>query len=157
IVMPYPPEGTEVAAAPEARNGKIRLSFWRLCMGAETDKVTAHVPISVAWAGGSEVDAGRECGPRIHIDSDAIHGPSRVDVLLAAIATCAATDVVTILQKQRTPPKSLEVRVESTRVTSIPRRLASVLLRFTIAGDGIGIEKANRAIELSVEKYCSVR
>lgn len=104
-----------------------------------------------------EFDAARENGPRIHVDGDARNGPSPVDTLLASIATCAATDVVTILEKQRTPPAKLEIRVESTRVTSTPRRLLSVTLHFTIAGQGIVQAKAERAVELSVEKYCSVR
>jgi putative redox protein len=116
-----------------------------------------HVPILVAWTGGMEFDASREHGPRIHIDGDATTGPSPVDTLLASIATCAATDVVTILEKQRTPATHLEIRVESTRVTSTPKRLASVNLHFTIAGQGIEQAKAQRAVELSVEKYCSVR
>ena len=47
--------------------------------------------------------------------------------------------------------------MESTRVTSTPRRLASVVLHFVITGTGIVREKAERAVALSVEKYCSVR
>ena len=116
-----------------------------------------HVPISIAWTGAAEFDASREDGPRIHIDGDAQQGPSPVDVLLASLATCAATDVVTILQKQRTPPTRLDVRVESTRVNAVPRRLASVVLHFDIAGNGIIQAKAERAVELSITKYCSVR
>jgi len=119
--------------------------------------VKPHVPIVVTWTGGMEFDASRDGGPRIHIDGDAKSAPSPVDVLLASLASCTATDVVTILEKQRTPPTRLEIRAESTRVTSIPRHLASVILHFTIAGPGIVQSKANRAVELAVTKYCSVR
>ena len=126
-------------------------------MTSESTQVAPHVPVTVAWTGGTEFDASRSGAPPVHIDSDAVRGPSPVDLLLASIATCAATDVVTILQKQRTPPTSLEVRVESTRVTSTPRRLASVVLHFVITGKGIVQEKATRAVALSVDKYCSVR
>ena len=120
-------------------------------------EVAPHVPIVVAWTRGAEFDASRENGPRMHLDGDAAHGLSPVDTLLASLASCAATDVVTILEKQRTPPRKLEVRVEATRVTSIPRRLASVVLHFTIAGHGIARAKAERAVELAVTRYCSVR
>jgi putative redox protein len=51
----------------------------------------------------------------------------------------------------------LEVRVESTRASSIPRRLVSVVLHFAIEGKGIVRAKAERAVELAVTKYCSVR
>lgn len=120
-------------------------------------EATPHFPIVVSWTGGLEFEASREAGPRIHIDGDAKQGPSPVDTLLSSLATCAATDVVTILQKQRTPPTRLEIRVESTRVNAIPRRLASVVLHFRIEGQGIIQAKADRAVELAVTKYCSVR
>jgi putative redox protein len=126
-------------------------------MHDQTIEATPHVPIIVAWTGKTEFDASRERGPRIHIDGDAQQAPSPVDVLLASLATCAATDVVTILQKQRTPPTRLDVRVESTRVNAVPRRLASVVLHFDIEGNGIIQAKADRAVELAITKYCSVR
>lgn len=117
----------------------------------------AHAPIEVQWVGGASFEAGRKDGPRIHIDGNAQTAPSPFDVLLAAIATCASVDVVTILEKQRTPVKALGVRVEANRVDSIPRRLASANLRFSIAAPGTTLEKATRAVELSVTRYCSVR
>src|ERR1700730_14102327 len=96
--------------------------------------------IEVEWVGGLEFQAGRPKGPRIRIDGDATTAPGPFDVLLAAIASCASTDVVTILQKQRTPG-----------------RLASAILHFTITAPGATRAKAARAVELSINKYCSVR
>jgi putative redox protein len=115
-----------------------------------------HVPIRIDWAGGLQFDGGRVDGPKVRIDGDTRTGPSPFDALLAALAACAATDVVTIMEKQRTPLKSLSVRVEAQRVPVIPRRLASAVLHFTLEGAGITPEKAERAVELSVTKYCSV-
>lgn len=117
----------------------------------------AHAPIDVHWAGGLNFDAGRQDGAKIRIDGDAQTGPSPFDALLAAIATCASVDVVTILEKQRTPAQALSVRVEANRVDSTPRRLASAVLHFSITAPGATMEKATRAVELSVTKYCSVR
>jgi len=111
----------------------------------------------VQWVGALDFEAGRPDGPRIRIDGDAQTAPSPFDVLLAAIATCAAVDVVTILEKQRTPARALKVRVEATRVDSTPRRLASAILHFSITAPGSTVEKSTRAVELSVTKYCSVR
>lgn len=78
-------------------------------------------------------------------------------MLLASIAACAATDVVEIMAKQRTPLRAMSVRVEAQRVSEIPRRLASAVLHFSLTGPGIIPQKAARAVELSVTKYCSVR
>ena len=117
----------------------------------------AHVPIDVQWVGDLAFEAGRPQGPKVRIDGDAQTAPSPFDMLLAGIAACAAVDVVTILQKQRTPIRALSVRVEANRVDSTPRRLASAVLHFAISAPGTTIEKATRAVELSVTKYCSVR
>jgi len=116
-----------------------------------------HVPIDVQWVGGLDFEAGRPDGPRMRLDGDGQSAPSPFDALLAAIAACASVDVVTILQKQRTPVRALSVRVAAHRVDSTPRRLASAVLHFGIAAPGTTIEKATRAVELSVTKYCSVR
>ncbi len=121
------------------------------------DPLFRHPTIAVDWTGGSEFEAHRAGGPKIRIDGDAKSAPSPVDVLLAALATCAATDVVTILQKQRTPVQSLHVAVEADRAASTPRRLAAAVLHFTIRAPGTTAAKAARAVELSVTKYCSVR
>lgn len=117
----------------------------------------AHSPIEVQWVGGLTFEAGRAQGPKVVIDGDGRTGPSPFDVLLAAIATCAAVDVVAILEKQRTPARSLGVRVEANRLDSTPRRLESATLHFRIAAPGTTMEKAARAVELSITKYCSVR
>ena len=116
-----------------------------------------HTPIEVEWVGELRFDASRADGPKIRLDADSKSGPSPFDALLAAIATCAATDVVQIMEKQRTPLRTMSVRVESDRVNAIPRRLASAVLHFSLHGSGITPEKAARAVELSVTKYCSVR
>lgn len=109
------------------------------------------------WVGGLNFQAGRSEGPKVRIDGDAQTAPGPFDMLLAATAACASVDVVTILQKQRTPARALHVRVEAHRVDSTPRRLAAAVLHFAITAPGTTIGKATRAVELSVTKYCSVR
>jgi putative redox protein len=118
---------------------------------------TPHAPVQIEWVGDLKFDAGRPNGPTVRIDSDAQTAPGPFDMLLAAVAACAATDVVEIMKKQRTPLQALTVRVEAQRVREIPRRLASAVLHFSLRGPNITPEKAARAVELSVTKYCSVR
>jgi putative redox protein len=127
-------------------------------MTADTGSTpTLHAPVQIEWAGGLQFDAGRPEGPKVRLDGDAQAGPGPFDMLLASVAACAATDVVEIMKKQRTPLEALSVRVEAYRVVSTPRRLASAILHFTLQGPGITVQKAARAVELSVTKYCSVR
>lgn len=120
-------------------------------------KLLPHPQILVQWIGASEFEARRAGGAALRIDGDSRSAPSPFDTLLAAIATCAATDVVSILTKQRTPVKTLSVSVEAQRVDATPRRLASAILHFSITAPGSTRAKAERAVELAVTKYCSVR
>jgi len=120
-------------------------------------QLVPHPRIEVDWIGASEFEAHRAGGPKVRIDGDSKSAPSPFDTLLAAIATCAATDVVSILAKQRTPVERLQVAVEAQRVDATPRRLASAVLHISLAAPGTTRAKAERAVELAVSKYCSVR
>jgi putative redox protein len=124
---------------------------------AKAPALFQHAQIEVDWIGASEFEAYRAGGPRLRVDGDANSAPSPFDALLAAIATCAATDVVSILAKQRTPVTALHVAVAAQRVAATPRRLAAAILHFAISAPGTTSAKAERAVELSVTKYCSVR
>ncbi len=113
--------------------------------------------VLVGWRGDELFEAGRPDGPIVKLDGHGKESASPVDMLLASLAACAAIDVVHILAKRRTPVESLDVETIGTRVDSTPRRLKHVLLKFTIVGAGIERIHAERAVELSVTKYCSVK
>ena len=107
------------------------------------------------WRQGFEFESGVDGRTHI-IDGKSKAAPSPVETLLNAIGTCAGSDVVDILEKQRTPLKRLEVDVVGTRRPEHPRRMIALEATFTIEGDGIEAPQAERAIALSIEKYCTV-
>jgi len=107
------------------------------------------------WRGGLQFEAG--VGERVHaIDGNSKTAPSPVETLLGSVGTCSASDVVDILAKQRTPLTGLEVDVMATRRAEFPRRVMTLELTFTVDGPKIEAAQAERAIALSIEKYCSV-
>jgi putative redox protein len=93
----------------------------------------------------------------VTLDGKGQAGPSPFDGLLGALGTCPSVDVIEILAKRRTPVQSLEVDVVATRAAGVPRRLVAAELHFRISGRGIDRVAAERAIELAITKYCSVR
>jgi putative redox protein len=113
--------------------------------------------IRVAWAGGERFDAGRPDGPTLRLDGTGATGQSPVDALLSALASCTAVDVVEILAKRRTPVSSLAVEAVGERANAVPARFTRITLHYRIAGAGIERTHAERAIELAVTTYCSVR
>lgn len=113
--------------------------------------------VHVTWAGDHRFDAGRPGGATHRIDADAVTGPGPVDTVLNALASCTSVDIVDILAKRRTPVEALKVDVVGERADAIPRRLVRVTLTYTIRGAGIDRAHAERAIDLAVNKYCSVK
>lgn len=112
----------------------------------------------VRWDGDHRFDASRLGSQHtIRIDADATTGPGPVDTLLSSLAACTAVDVVDILEKRRTPVEGLTIDVHGERATSTPARLTRIVLTFRMRGNGIERAHAERAIALSVTKYCSVR
>lgn len=114
--------------------------------------------VNVTWAGEHRFDGMRASGsPSIRMDASGQTGPSMVDVLLCALAGCTCVDIVDIMAKRRTPVESLTVDVEGDRFAGVPGRVTKIHLVYRLAGAGIGREHAERAIELALTKYCSVR
>ena len=87
-------------------------------------------------------------------------GMRPMEVLLTAIAGCAAVDIVHILRKQGEPLEDLEVHAEGDRKDATPAPYTAVRLRFVAHGKAgerpLDAHKVNRAVGLGVEKYCSV-
>jgi putative redox protein len=113
--------------------------------------------IRATWAGDHRFDTGRRGGPTARIDASGVEGQSPVDALLTALATCTAVDVVDILAKRRTPAERLSVDVAGERAAAIPARIVRLLVAYTIDGPGIDRPSAERAVDLAITKYCSVR
>lgn len=122
-----------------------------------TAEVSAPSIVRMEWKGDRRFSSGRQGRPPILLDGDGLAGPSPPEALLCALVSCVSVDVVDILAKRRTPVESLEVEVTGERVDTVPRRFRHVTLGFTIVGEGIERAHAERAIDLAVTKYCSVR
>lgn len=78
-----------------------------------------------------------------------------MELLLMGVAGCSSVDVIGILNKQRQKVENYRVIVHGERVKAIPAIFKSIHVEFHLTGD-IPPEKAQHAIRLSIEKYCSV-
>jgi putative redox protein len=82
-----------------------------------------------------------------------------MEMLLAAVGGCSAIDVVTILTKQRQNPDDLEVEVTGDRVEvegAQYTEFKTIHIHFKLSGAHLDENKVARAIDLSLNKYCSV-
>jgi putative redox protein len=83
-------------------------------------------------------------------------GMRPMELLLSAVASCSAMDVVNILRKQRVPLEHLRVEIEGIRAEAIPSPFTRIRLVFVARG-AVDDHKLQRAVSLAVEKYCSAR
>lgn len=112
--------------------------------------------ISLAWKEGLQFVGGAPEGPTTSIDGDNVSAPGPMLTLLLAAASCSGSDVVAILEKMRVKLRELRIDVEGERREQEPRRYVAIHFAYHLAGEGLDQAKARRAIELSLEKYCSV-
>jgi putative redox protein len=84
-------------------------------------------------------------------------GMRPMEMVLAGLAGCTGMDVISILKKQRQDVTSMTVTVHGAQHDERPRGWAIITVTYEVVGTGVNPEFVGRAIELSEEKYCSVR
>jgi putative redox protein len=119
-------------------------------MTAETKR------IGLTWERDQIFRGGAPGGPEVVIDGDNRAGPGPMLSLLLAAAACSGSDVVVILGKMRVVLRALRIEVSGVRREQEPRRYTAIHFDFHLAGEGLDETRARRAIDLSLEKYCSV-
>jgi putative redox protein len=113
---------------------------------AEPKKVT------LTWRHDMVFEGGATGRPAIALDSDGRAGPGPMEALLLALAACTGSDV----EKMRFPVRALRVDVAGERRAEHPKRYTSIALTYRVSVPGAPEERVRHAIDLSLEKYCSV-
>jgi putative redox protein len=113
--------------------------------------------IHVDWSGKGEVFTGHSpSGPPVAMDGNRLEGTSPMVLLLHAEAGCTGIDVISLLEKMRQPVAGLRIEVIGEKSEGdYPRMWDKIHLRYIIQGN-VDREKAEKAVGLSMDKYCSV-
>ncbi len=82
-------------------------------------------------------------------------GPSPMELVLIGTGGCSAYDVVSILEKGREAVEDCVVELDADRAETDPRVFTRIHMHFVIKGRALSRQKVERAIQLSVDKYCS--
>lgn len=91
---------------------------------------------------------------KIEIDAQKGVGPKAL--LLSGLAGCSGIDVVEILEKMRVPFADLKIEVEADQTDDHPRVFKDIHMTYYIKTEEENREKVNKAIALSLDKYCGV-
>src|SRR5688572_29692037 len=106
-------------------------------------------------------EAENENGNNVHIDaSPDIGGTNKgmrpMQIMLAALGGCSAIDVVNILKKQKQDLKDIKITITGEREKdAVPSLFTEVHAHYKLFGK-LDKDKADKAVSLSVDKYCSV-
>lgn len=84
------------------------------------------------------------------------NGTSPMELVALASAGCTASDVISILQKKQQQVVEFEVNIVGLRAVDHPKVFTEIDLEFVVTGHSIDPKAVERAIELSLTKYCSV-
>lgn len=96
----------------------------------------------------------------VHIDAGSgvgghEQGARPMEMVLMGLAGCSAIDFILILKKQRQELKDISIVVDAKRKDSTPSPFEQVHMKFNLKGN-LDPRKVEKALQLSVEKYCSV-
>jgi putative redox protein len=83
-------------------------------------------------------------------------GPSPKALMLVSLAGCTAMDVVAILKKMHVDLKAFRILTEGDVAEDHPKRYQQMHLIYEFTGHKLPLDKLQKAIDLSVEKYCGV-
>jgi putative redox protein len=100
-------------------------------------------------------------GHTLTMDADETAGGSNtgfrpMELLLVGFGGCSGMDVISILRKKRQPVTGLEINVKGEKTDTNPKIYKEVHIEYVVKGKGVEKEAVERAIALSLEKYCSV-
>lgn len=120
------------------------------------DSVTSRL----VWRDGLSFDAEVD-GFHLDLDAEASvggHGlgPRPKPLVLTAVAGCTAMDVIAILRKMRVQLEGFEVSADGVMTEKHPRVFSRIELRYHFHGDDLPVQKLERAVTLSQDKYCGV-
>jgi putative redox protein len=82
-------------------------------------------------------------------------GMRPMEVLASSLAGCISVDVILILRKQRMALNHYLVRIEAKRAEGVPAPFETIHLIFEFSQE-VDKDKAERAVKLAKDKYCSV-
>lgn len=83
-------------------------------------------------------------------------GPRPKPLMLTALAGCTGMDVVSILKKMRVKLDGFNVAVEGDLTEEHPKQFSKMHVVYEFTGKDLPLEKLQKAVSLSEERYCGV-
>lgn len=120
-----------------------------------TDKITTH------WKQGLTFESDNPSGKNVIMDTNIEgqnqrYGLSPKAMMLSSLAGCSALDVISTLDKMKEAIDDFKIDVSGELTDEHPRYYHTVVVDYHFYGSDLNKNKCERAVELSVDKYCGV-
>jgi len=123
---------------------------------AEREQIMT-VEAKVTWVENRRFMGHASSGHAIVVDGSTDKlGPSPMELVLIGLVGCSAFDVINILEKKKQVVASFDVIAQAERAVDHPRVYTAINIEFVVRGQAIKVKAVEDAIQLSMEKYCSV-
>lgn len=118
-------------------------------------KITTH------WKGGLTFESDNPSGKHVIMDTDIEgqaerFGLSPKAMMLSSLAGCTALDVISTLKKMKEEIDDLKIEVSGELTDEHPKYYHAVEVEYHFYGSDLNMKKCERAVNLSVDKYCGV-
>jgi len=80
-----------------------------------------------------------------------------MELLLMGIGGCSGMDIISILKKKKQTITGLEAQVSGTMAEDYPHKYTEISIEYIVRGKAVSEEAVKRAVQLSMDKYCSVK
>jgi len=113
--------------------------------------------ITTKWLGGMAFETNNTSGNSFKIeDADESDGLRPKSLMLSALAGCSGLDVASLIKKMKLDVDTFQIDTIANMTDEHPKHYDAVKVEYHFYGSNLNEKKLQRAVDLSVEKYCGV-
>lgn len=117
--------------------------------------------ITTTWLGNMKFESTNPSGHNLFIDAGPENGGNSEGyrpkaLMLSALAGCSGLDVALLIKKMKLEVDDFKIEIDANLTEEDPKYYDKVAMHFHFSGSNLNEKKLQRAVDLSVEKYCGV-
>ncbi|CAM1359478.1 putative redox protein [Tenacibaculum sediminilitoris] len=117
--------------------------------------------VTTIWKENMQFESDNPSGHTVVIDTSEEHGGNNTGLrpktmMLSSLAGCSGLDIVPMLEKMRVKIDDFKIVVTGELTEEHPKYYHKVLVDYHFYGNDLDEKKINKAVDLSIEKYCGV-
>ena len=119
------------------------------------------VQVTTKWLGEMRFESTNPSGHNLFIDAGEENGGKGDGyrpkaLMLSGLAGCSGLDVAALIKKMKLKVDDFKIETEANLTDEHPKYYDKVAMHFHFYGDDLNEKKLQRAVDLSIEKYCGV-